>query len=379
MNEVRPEDSFFMQRALALALQGRGWVNPNPMVGAVIVKQGRIVGEGYHARCGEAHAEAGALAQAGALARGSTLYVNLEPCTHYGRTPPCTDAILAAGIGRVVFACWDPNPVTFRRSLALLEGAGLKLTHGVEELAAIELNLPYFKWVRSGLPYVYCKMATSLDGKIATGAGKSRWISGPAARDLVHEWRASFASIMVGIGTVLADDPGLRCRVAGAPNPARIVADPDGATPVAARLLAGPGRVLVAVAPTAPTSALALLRERGAEVYTLAIRRQEPETLGLEQFDFQEFFLELGSQGISSILLEGGGGLNAAIIRQGLVDRLGLFVAPLVLGGTNAPTTVAGADIVELDSGIRLHHLRSRPIGDDLLVEADFAPSKKTC
>ncbi|MBM3267602.1 MAG: bifunctional diaminohydroxyphosphoribosylaminopyrimidine deaminase/5-amino-6-(5-phosphoribosylamino)uracil reductase RibD [Candidatus Sericytochromatia bacterium] len=408
-----PTDADLMRRALGLAGRGRGWVNPNPMVGAVVVSPaGEIVAEGYHPRVGGPHAEVVALAAAGEAARGATLYVTLEPCTHHGRTPPCTDAILRAGVSRVVYACDDENPLTAGRGKAVLEAAGIAVVTAVEEAAARELNAPFFKFVRTRMPYVLCKMAASLDGKIATASGASKWISGPEARALVQEWRATYAGVMVGIGTVLADDPGLRCQLPGAHEAARVVVDPLAATPLTARLFEGEGPVFIAVGPAASPEAIQRLRERGARIVICPKRSSAGETPGeslqtsvvsaggvqpespggtgaestggasersigrkgppLEGIDLTVLLRELSHNAVSSLLCEGGGGLNAALLRQGLIDKIAIFLAPLLLGGARAPTVVDGSDLADLSAAIRVSGLRARPIGDDILLEGEI-------
>lgn len=407
-----PSDTEFMRRALALAERGRGWVNPNPMVGALVVSpSGEMISEGYHPRIGGPHAEVVALEAAGERARGATLYVTLEPCNHHGRTPPCTQAIIRAGIRKVVFACWDQNPRTARQSLDVLQAAGIEVVSGVEERAALELNRPFFKWARTAMPYVLCKMAATLDGKIATATGQSQWISGPEARQQVQEWRATYSAVMVGIGTVLADNPSLTCRLPGAHQPARVVVDPLARTPPDARLLHQPGRVILAVGPHAAPDAVAALRSRGAEIIVAPERRSagrapgefertltdsagglrvesdvqigaEPgrgasaTTIGSERpfmqgIDLRAVMGELSQRELSTVLLEGGGELNAAMLRQGLVDRVAFFFAPMLLGGRNSRTVMGGADVTELSSAIRVHNMAARPVGADLLIEAD--------
>jgi diaminohydroxyphosphoribosylaminopyrimidine deaminase/5-amino-6-(5-phosphoribosylamino)uracil reductase len=406
-------DAGFMRVALDLARRGRGWVNPNPMVGAVVVRNGEIVGKGYHPRAGEPHAEVFALQEAGERARGATLYVTLEPCDHHGRTPPCTDAILAAGISRVVVASRDPNPST-AASAEKLAATGVQVAFGVESADADLLNAPFFKYIRTGMPYVVCKMAMSLDGKIATTGGQSQWISGSAARQQVQEWRATFAAVMVGIGTVLADDPSLTCRLDDAHSPVRVVVDPLGQTPPSARLFEKPGRVVIGVGPEAPDEALAGLEARGAEIVRLPARAKkraadgapgefmscadsvgglraesvgrtgaEPtdgaseSLIGSERYVMEgvmvaDLLRSLSRGGISSILLEGGGGLNAAMLSEKLIDRVAFFIAPILIGGRNAPSPLEGEGFARLSEAVRLRSMRFRELGSDILIEGDL-------
>lgn len=354
-----------MRRALVLAELGRGWVGPNPMVGAVVVRDGSIVGEGYHPEVGKPHAEVFALDQAGDRASGATLYVTLEPCNHFGRTPPCSQRVIASGVRRVVAATLDANPRTADQAEAVFAEAGIAFEAGLLGAEARELNAAFFKYIATGTPFVVCKMAMSLDGKIATSAGRSQWISGPDARDRVQRWRATYAAVMVGAGTVLADDPSLTCRIEGAHTPWRVVVDPRARTSPSARWIGSDGKAIVAVGPGADDRAVALLAGAGAEVLWC------PQTAGGD-LDLGFLMAALGRREIPSVLLEGGGGLNARAIRQGVVDRLRFFVAPLLIGGKSAPTPMDGPDIAQLADGVKLKLLGATPVGPDLLIEAEI-------
>lgn len=359
---AEPDDPPLMRRALALAVLGRGWVNPNPMVGAVVVRAGEVVGEGYTQPIGGAHAEVVALDAAGDRARGGTLYVTLEPCNHQGRTPPCTLRVIAAGVRRVVVGCADQNPLTAGQARAVLEAAGITVEFGVEESACQALNEPFFKYIRTGWPHVICKMAQSLDGKIATPGSRNQTISGPEAHELVQEWRATVSAVMVGIGTVLADDPRLSCRLPGSHQPSRVIVDPLARTPSNALCLEPPAPTYIAVGLKAAAPEIARLEAVGALILHCAPRGQD--------LDLEDLMGQLARKELSSLLLEGGGGLNARAFRQGIVDRVAFFIAPLLIGGRSTTTAMEGPDLGGPLEGIRLGPIACRTVGADLLVEA---------
>lgn len=356
-------DEAFMQQALDLAARGRGRTSPNPAVGCVIVRDGEIVGQGWHERAGHAHAEAAALRDAGERARGATAYVTLEPCAHHGRTPPCTDALIAAGIARVVAAHTDPNPQVAGRGLAALQAAGIAVTTGVLAQAAMALNEPYIHWVQTGRPFVWWKAAVSLDGKIATRTGDSRWITGEPARAHGHRLRNELDAIMVGVGTVLADDPQLTCRLPGGRDPVAIVCDSHARTPPSARLFDRSSPVLVAVTPAAPSERVAALQQRGAEILVIP-----PDDDG--RVSLPHLLTELGRRPLTSVLLEGGADLAASALAAGLVDKAWLFVAPKVIGGATAPGPVGGHGIAALADAAQWRFADAKRIGDDMLLEA---------
>jgi diaminohydroxyphosphoribosylaminopyrimidine deaminase/5-amino-6-(5-phosphoribosylamino)uracil reductase len=351
-----------MEHALALAGRGLGSAAPNPVVGAVVVSNGEVVGEGFHRAAGEPHAEVLALAQAGERARGATLYLTLEPCTHFGRTPPCAPAVIAAGIAKVVVACADPDPRVAGGGLRSLAEAGLEVVRADEDLrerCALQ-NQFFLASVVNGRPFVTLKYAMSLDGKIACASGHSQWISGPQSRAIVHEERALHQAVMVGIGTALADDPLLTVRdLPGARQPVRIVVDSLARLPANARILnSAGGPVWVAVGPRAPAARIATLRARGARVEVL------PEGL-----DLGVLMKRLLSEGIRSVLAEGGGELAASLLRAKLLTRLLVFVAPMLIGGRGAPSPVGGLGVETLSDAPRLIRLQSRVSGADLAIE----------
>ena len=360
------EDERWMARALALAERGRGLCSPNPMVGAVVVGEGRLVGEGFHSRAGGPHAEAEALRQAGDRARGATLYVTLEPCNHQGRTPPCVDAILRAGIRRVVVAAGDPNPRVRGGGTRALREAGLEVLSGCREDEARACNRVFLAAMERLRPHVTLKCAMTLDGKIAAFDRSARWITGDAARLEAHRLRSQSDGVMVGIGTVLADDPALTVRLdpPWPREPLRIVVDSGARLPLAARLIDSgtPARAVVAVADEAPAERVARLEARGVTVLSCKSRdgRVDPADLCARLFALD----------VTGVLLEGGSELNGAFIEAGLVDRVAIFIAPLLIGGATAPTAVGGHGRL-LSEAIRLHSLEARPVGPDWLIEGD--------
>ncbi|MBI2873416.1 MAG: bifunctional diaminohydroxyphosphoribosylaminopyrimidine deaminase/5-amino-6-(5-phosphoribosylamino)uracil reductase RibD [Chloroflexi bacterium] len=351
-----------MAQALELARQALGQVSPNPAVGAVLVKEDKVVGQGYTQPPGGPHAEIVALQQAGERSRGATLYVTLEPCCHYGRTPPCTDALLAAGVSDVHMSVVDPNPLVAGKGKRQLEDAGLRVNVGDGDEEARRLNEAYFKHIVSGLPFVTAKFATSLDGKIATATGESRWITGEEARRTVHQMRAVSDAVMVGIDTALADDPQLTAREGERPlerQPLRVVVDSTGRLPARARLLAGPGRALVATARMSPSRRSALERS-GAEVVSL------PGEDG--RVDLPALLRLLGQRGVMSILVEGGGALLGSFFQQRLVDKVVAFIAPIIIGGREAPSPVGGQGFPSLSEALRLHLVTVESVGEDLML-----------
>ncbi|TCP68165.1 diaminohydroxyphosphoribosylaminopyrimidine deaminase [Heliophilum fasciatum] len=363
-------DAVYMSQALALASLAQGRTQPNPVVGAVIVKNGRIIGKGYHIKAGTPHAEVHALRQAGAAAQGATIYVTLEPCSHHGRTPPCTDAIIQAGIARVVIATVDPNPRVAGQGIQKLRAHGIDVTMGILADEAITLNQPFFTWVTKGRPWVLAKWAMTLDGKIATSTGSSRWITGSAARRQVHIWRNQLDAVMVGIGTALADDPELTVRPDEHPGlvnrdgrqPDRIILDSHARLPVTAKVLAPTGKVWVAVTTLAPPERVAALRQAGAQLIIT-----EPDEQG--HVRVSEVLQALAQAGITSILAEGGSAVLGTLFTEQLVDKVAAFVAPKITGGQGAPTPVAGPGVAEMAHAWQLAKTSMYVVGDDWLME----------
>jgi diaminohydroxyphosphoribosylaminopyrimidine deaminase/5-amino-6-(5-phosphoribosylamino)uracil reductase len=358
-------DEQFMGEALALAAQARGRTSPNPMVGSVVVKDGRVVGRGYHVKAGAPHGEAAALGDAGAQAKGATLYVTLEPCCHYGRTPPCTKAIIAAGIRRVVAAMRDPNPLVSGQGLEELRQAGIEVKLPVLEAEAAALNEVFIKYITTKRPFVLLKVAASLDGKIATVTGESRWITNERSRLLVHQIRDQVDAIMVGINTVLRDDPLLTTRLpgGGGRDPMRIIVDSRLRLPCEARVLTASTTAwtLVATTPEAPREKRLQLEAAGAKI--LIVEGDGPRVpLGalLEQ---------LGAMQVTSVLLEGGGELHSSALRAGIVDKVLYFLAPKLIGGRVAPPAIGGEGFARLDEAVTLERMHVRQLDDDLLIE----------
>ena len=365
LNMVRQEDIEYMRRAMELAERGVGFTNPNPMVGAVIVKGGKVIGEGWHERCGEWHAERNAFKNCTVSAEGATMYVTLEPCCHYGKTPPCTEAIIEHGIARVVVGMEDPNPLVAGKGIALLREAGIEVVCGVEEEALREQNRVFLKYISTKLPWVAMKTAMTLDGKIATRTGDSKWITGAEARAYVHELRHRFMAIVVGIGTAVADDPLLNCRIEGrgVRQPIRVVVDSNARLSLDSQLVktAGEYRTIVAHTRFAPEERVKALRETGVEM--LLCKEKE----GL--VDVRNLLELLGQSGIDSILLEGGGSLNYTFLAEGLADELYAFIAPKIVGGMNAKTPVEGAGMEKMADAINLELENVLNIGHDVLLK----------
>ncbi|HYL80970.1 MAG TPA: bifunctional diaminohydroxyphosphoribosylaminopyrimidine deaminase/5-amino-6-(5-phosphoribosylamino)uracil reductase RibD [Candidatus Acidoferrum sp.] len=374
MPESIETDAKWMRRALDLATRARGRTSPNPMVGAVLVKDGEVVGEGFHAYAGSDHAEVVALNEAEDSATGATLYVGLEPCCHHGRTPPCVERILNAGVRRVVAACEDPNPAVRGKGIAALRGAGVAVDVGVLAEEATRLNEAFFTHIRTGRPFVILKAAASLDGKIATRTGESRWITGEAARHRVHQLRNEVDAVLVGIGTVLRDDPLLTTRL-GIPDqrdPARVVVDNLARLPLRAKIVnrASTAPTLLAVSQTAPRARLEALEREGIQVITVD---GSPRRVALDQL-----MDALGKLGFLSVMIEGGAEINASALREGVVDKVLLFLAPILIGGKSAPTAVGGEGIESLGLATRLRDVRIERFDDDILVEGYIRKAEGT-
>jgi diaminohydroxyphosphoribosylaminopyrimidine deaminase/5-amino-6-(5-phosphoribosylamino)uracil reductase len=356
-----------MREALRLAARAGGDAAPNPLVGSIVVKRGRVLGRGYHRRAGEPHAEALALERAGDAARGSTLYVTLEPCAHRGRQPPCVEAVLRARPRRVVVGMRDPDPRTAGRSLARLRRAGIAVTLGVEGEACQLQNRGFVSRVSRGRPYTTLKLAATLDGRIATADGESRWITGPRARAFVQRLRRASDAIAVGSGTALADDPELCARSARGRvmhRPLRIVIDSKLVTPPAARLVAAadPERAWLLTTRAAPPRRRARLEAAGARV--IPVRARDGRV------DLRAAWRRLGGLGVNDLLVEGGGGLAAALLRAGLVDRLLILLAPLLIGGDGRPV-FGPLGVRRLSQAYQLSAPRVRRLGPDLLLEVE--------
>ena len=358
------KDQDYMKLALELAQQGRGWTSPNPMVGAVIVKDGKVLGQGYHTRCGQAHAEREALQSCTESPEGATLYVTLEPCCHQGRQPPCTQAILEAGIARVVVGSGDPNPLVAGKGIAQLREHGVEVTEHVLEEACNQLNFIFFHYIQTKRPYGAFKYAMTLDGKIAAYTGASRWITGEEARAHVHTLRSQYRGILVGVGTVLADDPMLTCRLPGGRNPIRIVCDTHLRTPLTAQVVQTAKEVDTLLATCClDKDRWAPYQEAGCEILPL------PEGRG--HVELSTLWEALGRREIDGLLLEGGGALAWSALEQGLVQRVYAYVAPMLLGGALAKSPVEGQGFPTPAQAARLRIAEVTRLGEDFLLEGE--------
>jgi diaminohydroxyphosphoribosylaminopyrimidine deaminase/5-amino-6-(5-phosphoribosylamino)uracil reductase len=358
------DDEAYLERALGLAERGRGLTSPNPLVGAVVVAEGRILGEGFHEGPGRPHAEIVALEEAGDGARGATLYTTLEPCDHFGRTPPCTRAIARAGVARVVSAMGDPNPAVDGRGFAALEAAGVEVRSGVLAQEAARLNEAYAKHVRTGLPFVTWKMAASLDGKVASRDGTSRWITGEAARADVHRLRAAADAILVGAGTALVDDPSLTVRDPadrGRP-PLRVLVDARGRVPETGDLFDAAAPTMVATTDSAPGERTEAWRARGAEVV-----EYEAEGGGVPLL---QLLSDLGKRDVQGVLLEGGPTLAWSMVEDRAVDKVVVYLAPKLIGGQDAPGVLGGRGFAPIAQAMQLSVASFDRVGEDLRVEA---------
>lgn len=363
-----------MRRALDLSRKALGRVAPNPAVGAVIIKDGEIAGEGHTELPGRRHAEIVALDQAGERAAGATMYVTLEPCAHHGRTPPCLGAVLNAGISRVVIAVRDPNPLVNGRSIAALRENGIQVDLGVGESEALQINAGFFRRLQTGRPEVHVKYAMSLDGKIATHTGHARWITGPEARRQAHIIRDQSDAVLVGIDTVVADNPLLTTRLinedsgsGGPSHPIRVIVDSHARTPVDAAMLApdAPGRTLIAISSLAPTERVEALRSAGAEVLTVAALDG--------RVDLRALLDCLGQRGINTLMVEGGARVIGSLADYGLIDRVTAFIAPVLLGGDGAPSPIAGEGVAEASDGRRLVSPVIQQVGNDVSISGYLA------
>ncbi len=358
------DDLKYMKLALQLARKGQGWTSPNPMVGAVIVKDGRIIGQGYHEAYGGLHAERNALAACTESPRGATLYVTLEPCCHYGKQPPCVDAILEAGISRVVVGSTDPNPMVAGKGIAHLKSQNLSITQHVLEEECIALNEIFFHYIQTGRPFVIMKYAMTMDGKIAASTGVSKWITGEAARSHVHALRHRCRAIMVGVGTVLTDNPALTCRIEGGRNPIRIICDTHLRTPLSAQVVATASHIptILATCCHDPIKQ-APYQDGGCQILAL------PEQNG--HVDLNELMARLGAMKIDSVLLEGGATLNWSALESGIIQKVMAYCSPKLLGGNTAKSPIGGSGFSSPSEAIPLTGSRLSILGEDILIESE--------
>ena len=357
-------DEYYMRRALELAARGRGYTNPNPMVGAVIVKDDRIIGEGYHEKYGQLHAERNALKNCREDPAGATIYVTLEPCCHHGKTPPCTDAIIESGIEKVVIGMLDVNPIVAGNGVRILKEHGIEVVSGVLEDECRKLNKIFIKYMIEKLPYVVMKYAMTSDGKIATVTGESKWITGPASRENVHRTRHALMGIMVGVGTVLADDPMLDFRLEeGGKNPIRIICDSNLRTPLDSRVVTTANDIGTIIATVSDNASLIKeYEDKGVTVIRTASENG--------RVDLNDLMKILGERGIDSILLEGGSQLNFSAIKAGIVDDVHTYNAPKIFGG-DAKTPVAGEGIESIADAVILKPINITKFDDDIFIESE--------
>ena len=373
-----PEEKY-MRRAIELAKKGSGHVNPNPLVGAVIVRDGEIIGEGYHECYGQLHAERNAIANAkkrGNSLEGSTIYVTLEPCCHYGKTPPCTEAIIEEKIARVVVGSDDPNPLVSGKGFQMLREKGIEVIPHFLKEECDAMNHVFFHYIRTGTPYVAMKYAMTMDGKIACYTGDSKWVTGEESRAHVQTLRNHYKGIMAGIGTVLADDPMLNCRIEGGRDPIRIIADSHLRIPMDSQLVrtAGQQPLIVACLPDADEEKAAQLKEKGIEVLripgvtTADITEEQKEVISLPVL-----MKELGARKIDGILLEGGGQLNESALQAGIVDRIYCYIAPKIFGGAQAKTPVEGQGLTRAADAWQFNRIGMQEFGQDILLKYEKA------
>lgn len=362
------QDRKYMKLAMELAEMGRGRTSPNPLVGAVIVKDGKVIGKGYHKKYGDHHAEVNAFNTQQESAKDATLYVTLEPCFHYGNTPPCVDRVIKEGVSRVVIGLKDPNPLVAGKSIEKLQNHGIDAQVGVLEEELGEQNRIFLEYIKTKRPYTVIKTAMSLDGKIATASGESRWITGEKAREYVHILRDQMSGIMVGVGTVIADNPSLTTRLIdkAGKDPHRIIVDTRGRIPLTAKVLHlnSTAKTIVATTKLMEKDKKKALEDLGAVVLVNPIKN--------ERVDLEHLFESLGAEKMDSILVEGGATLNFSLIEEGLVHRVMSFIAPKLIGGESAKTPIGGRGILRMEEVISLKNLKYEEFGQDLMIRGDI-------
>ncbi len=356
-------DEFYMKKALELAKCGKGRVNPNPMVGAVIVKNNKIIGQGYHMKYGENHAEINALLSLNENPKGATMYVTLEPCSHFGKTPPCVDKIIESKISKVVIASTDPNPLVKGRGVEKLRQAGIKVVTGVLDKENRKLNEVFMKYIIKKEPFVVMKVAMSLDGKIATKTGDSKWISCEESRKNVHKLRDEVMGILVGVNTVIKDDPMLTCRLENGKNPIRILVDTHLKTLISSKVVTtvDVARTIIVTTQQANKCDINKFRDKGVEIVIANVRDNK--------VDLKDMLSKLGKLNIDSILLEGGATLNYSFIKDNLVDKIQVYVAMKLIGGKNAKTPIEGEGISNINDSLNIKNMTYKLVGEDILIE----------
>ncbi|MGH7848474.1 MAG: bifunctional diaminohydroxyphosphoribosylaminopyrimidine deaminase/5-amino-6-(5-phosphoribosylamino)uracil reductase RibD [Candidatus Binatia bacterium] len=356
-------DERYMRIALRWARRGAGRTSPNPMVGAILVRGGEVIAAGYHRRAGEDHAEIVALKRAGARARGATLYLNLEPCDHVGRTPPCTPSLINSGVRKVVVGMIDPNPQVSGRGIRRLRQAGIKVEVGVLEAECRTINLSFIKYITKKIPFVTLKLAASLDGKIATCTGNSQWITGKKAREFVHRLRNEVDAVLVGVETVIADNPRLTCRVRGGRDPWRVILDGHLRMPLTARLLQQParGKTIVVTGATASAKGISALKRRGAQVWALPLRDGD--------VPWKPLLTRLAQIGVMSVMIEGGAVTATKALAGKVVDRICFFYAPKIIGG-DGKSMIGSLGITKVASALKVRGAEITKLGKDFLLSA---------
>ena len=356
-------DEYYMGLAINLARKGIGKVNPNPMVGAVIVKNNKIVGTGYHEKYGGKHAEINAIENASENLNGSTMYVNLEPCSHFGKTPPCVDKIIESKINKVVIASVDPNPLVQGKGVKKLRDAGIEVKVGVLDEENKKLNEVFLKYIKNKKPFVVMKVAMSLDGKISTTTGQSKWISCDESRRYVHKLRSEVMSILVGINTVIKDNPMLDCRLENGKNPIRIIVDTTLKIPIDSKIVSSSKsiRTIVVTTKHSNRNVMKLLEDKGVEILTVNLKNN--------LVDLKEMINKLGELNIDSILIEGGSSLNYSAINENIVDKVQVYVAPIILGGESSKTPIGGQGVADIKEAFKLDKLEYKQVGSDILIE----------
>ena len=359
MNDIQ-----YMQLALELAKKGAGYVNPNPLVGAVIVKDDKIIGKGYHKKYGKPHAEVNAFNDLQQPPTNATMYVTLEPCSHYGKTPPCVDAIIKNKLKKVVIGSLDPNPLVAGRSLTKLTAAGIEVETGILKAECDELNAPFFHYITKKTPYVVMKYAMTSDGKIATHTGASRWITGVEARKKVHEDRNRYSAIMVGVGTIIADNPMLNSRIENSKDPIRIICDTTLRTPTNSRILETAKQIpTILLTAAADKTKYQPYIDKGCQIILISCKNNK--------LDLQSAMQILAKQDIDSIFLEGGATLNASALEAGIVQKVQTYIAPKLFGGASAPTPIAGQGVAHPNQAYLLKNQKITILGEDILIESE--------
>lgn len=358
------DNAYFINLAMQLALKAKGRTSPNPLVGALVVKNGRIVGKGFHRKAGLPHAEIIALDEADNLARGATLYVTLEPCAHFGKTPPCVDRIIKSGIKKVIIGMIDPNPLNNGKGIGILKRHKIKVEAGFLEDRLKRINAAFIKYITKRIPYVTVKVAQSLDGKIATFTGDSKWITSDKSRGLAHRIRKNYDAILVGVNTILRDNPKLDAWFSKR-HPIKIIVDSQLSIPQEANIFSRNSQVIITTLSTAA----------GQETENRKILAQKAKILEVKekagQINLKDMMKKLAQMEISNILVEGGGTLIGALFDEGLVDRLMIFISPKIIGGKDAISSVMGRGASRIDRAIKLKEIRLKRIGEDLLIEGD--------